>query len=53
MARALQVLEHKGQLYFVDERLKELRNVRAPWDRIPLKDHDLYWIRHTGMHDGE
>ena len=53
MVRALPVLENKGQLYFVDERLKELRNVLAPWDRIPLKDYNLYWIRHKGKHEDD
>lgn len=36
MARELPVIELKGEQYFVDERLHELRNTCDPFDRLPL-----------------
>lgn len=35
-ARRLPVAEYNGKLYFVDERLGEMRNVRNPFERISL-----------------
>lgn len=35
--RRLPVAKYEGKLYFVDERLGEMRNVRNPLDSIPLK----------------
>ena len=34
--RRLPVAEYEGKLYFVDERLDEMRNVQDPFDRIAL-----------------
>lgn len=34
--RRLPVAEYGGKLYFVDERLGEMRNIRDPFDSIPL-----------------
>ncbi len=35
--RRLPVAEYAGKLYFVDERLGEMRNVQNPSDSIPLE----------------
>lgn len=35
---ALPTVEMDGKIYFVDERLKELRNVNDPHDSRPLED---------------
>ena len=35
--RRLPVVDYDGKLYFVDERLGEMRNVRNPFDKVPLK----------------
>jgi len=43
---ALPRIRYRGCEYFFDERLSELRDVYQPWKRIPLKDYEVWWIKH-------
>ena len=47
--RSLQKLTYKGNTYFFDERLSELRDIRHPWKRIALRDWEVLWIKDTGQ----
>jgi hypothetical protein len=38
MVRALPTVEIDGKVYFIDERLRELRNINNPHDSRPLDD---------------
>ena len=48
MVIALPRIKYRGREYFFDERSSELRNVKKPWESIPLKDYQVWWIKLTG-----
>jgi hypothetical protein len=50
MVIALPRIKYRGEEFFFDERLSELRNVNRPWDSVPLKDYQVWWIKHTGRY---
>jgi len=43
--KMLPVLRHEGKLWFLDERLKQLRNVRNPHDYIDLNDFEVEYFK--------
>ena len=45
MVRALPRIRYRGKEYFLDERLMELRNVKKPWDNIPLDDFEVLYLK--------
>ena len=47
MMKALPRVAYMDCEYFFDERLSELREVYRPWMRIPLKDYEVWLIKHT------
>ncbi len=44
MLRELKKVKLKGKLYYSDARLKELRNINNPNDRIELNDFEVYFF---------
>lgn len=44
----MRVLPHvrvQGRDYFLDARLGELRNVRCPWDVVPLNEAEIEYYK--------
>ena len=44
MVRELKKVKLKGKLYYLDARLKELKNINNPNDRIELNDFEVYFF---------
>lgn len=44
-ARMLPVVRHERKLWFLDERLKQLRNIRNPNDFVNLNDFEIEYFK--------
>lgn len=43
------VAEEPGKKFFLDERLRELRNVKTPFDRISLNEFELEFYKKAAL----
>lgn len=49
MPRALPIVEYDGKLWFFDERLKQIRNIKKPHEYHDLNKEEMFFFKYQDL----